>query len=129
ELIKINPSDATNIIAGQNDSRIGYNKCGFDYSFDSGVRWGDGQPPFYQRENHPELDLPTASNLNRNTIRDGQGTAHTYDAGSDPALAFDSAGRAFFSCVLFDVHTNASGVLVTQSPVGAGGSFYQNVSA
>src|ERR1700730_11264013 len=42
ESIKINPSDPTNMIAGQNDSRIGYNKCGFDYSFDSGRDWGDG---------------------------------------------------------------------------------------
>jgi hypothetical protein len=129
ELIKMNPNDPTNIVAGQNDSRIGYNKCGFDYSFDSGVHWGDGLPPFYQRENHPELDLPTAANPNRNTILDGQGTAHTYDAGSDPALAFDSAGRAFFSCVVFDVNTNASGLLVTQSPQGAGGAFYDNVTA
>src|SRR5262249_62313306 len=32
ELIKINPSNPENIIVGQNDSRIGYNKCGFDYS-------------------------------------------------------------------------------------------------
>ncbi len=129
ESIEINPSDPTNLIAGQNDSRIGYNKCGFDYSFDSGAHWGDGIPPFYQRENHPELDGPTAANPNRNTILGGQGTAHTYDAGSDPAIAFDSAGRAFFSCVLFDVHSNASGLLVTQSPEGAGGAFYDNVSA
>jgi len=129
ELIKINPSDPSNIIAGQNDSRIGYNKCGFDYSFDSGKHWGDGLPPFYQRQNHPERDGPTKSNPNNNTIAGGAGTAHTYDAGSDPALAFDSSNRAFFSCVLFDVNSNASGILVTQSPQGAGGSFYDNVSA
>jgi len=129
ELIKINPTDSRNVIAGQNDSRIGYNKCGFDYSFDGGQTWGDGNPPFYQRENHPELDGATTSNPNRNTIAGGQGTAHTYDAGSDPALAFDSVGRAYYSCVLFDVNSNASGVLVTQSPQGAGGAFYDNVTA
>lgn len=128
ESIKINPSDPDNIIAGQNDSRIGYNKCGFDYSFDSGRHWGDGIPPFYQRENHPELDAPSVSDPNRNTIMGGVGTAHTYDAGSDPAVTFDSSNRAFYSCVLFDVHSNASGLLVTQSPQGAGGSFYDNVS-
>jgi hypothetical protein len=129
ELIKINPIDPNNIIAGQNDSRVGYNKCGFDYSFDAGKTWGDGIPPFYQKENRPENDLPTGSNPNRNTILGGRGTHHTYDAGSDPALTFDSAGRAFFSCVVFDVNTNASGILVTQSPQGAGGSFYDNVAA
>jgi len=71
ELIKINPSDSSNIIAGQNDSRVGYNKCGFDYSFDSGKHWGDGIPPFYQKENRPENDLPFANgstNPNTNTI-------------------------------------------------------------
>src|SRR5262249_6330868 len=35
----------------------------------------------------------------------------------------------FFSCIVFDVNTNANGVLVTQSPQGAGGSFYDNVAA
>src|SRR5690349_19084549 len=98
ELIKINPIDANNIIAGQNDSRVGYNKCGFDYSFDAGKTWGDGIPPFYQKENRPENDLPNAGDPNRNTILGGRGTHHTYDAGSDPALTFDSAGRAFYSC-------------------------------
>jgi hypothetical protein len=129
EIIKINPTNPNNIIVGQNDSRIGYNKCGFDYSFDGGKHFGDGLPPFYQRENHPELDGATPADPNKNTIAGGPGTAHTYDAGSDPAETFDSAGRAFFSCVTFDVRSNASGVLVTQSPVGAGGSFYDNVSA
>src|SRR5262249_18590851 len=129
ELIKINPADHDNIIAGQNDSRIGYNKCGFAYSFDRGKTWGDGLPPFYQKENRPENDGPTATNPNRNTILGGTGSHQTYDAGSDPALAFDSAGRAFFSCIVFDVNTNASGILVTSSPPGAGGSFYNNVAA
>lgn len=129
EIVKVNPSDTRNLIAGQNDSRIGYNKCGFDYSFDGGQHWGDGQPPFYQRENHPENDGPNPFNPNRNTILGGPGTAHTYDAGSDPALAFDSSGHAFYSCVLFDVNSNAGAVLVTQSPQGAGGSFYDNVAA
>jgi hypothetical protein len=128
EIIKINPNDANNVIAGQNDSRVGYNKCGFDFSFDGGKTWGDGLPPFYQRENHPELDGSSSANRNKNTILGGKGTAHTYDAGSDPAETFDSAGRAFFACVMFDVNSNATGLLVTQSPAGAGGSFYDNVS-
>ena len=41
--------------------------------------------------------------------------------------ATDSRGRAFFSCVVFDVASNASGVFVTESPVGTQGSFYFNV--
>lgn len=122
ELIKINPLDSRNIIAGQNDSRIGFNHCGFDFSFDGGRHWGDGIPPFYNRLNNPPAG---------HTIGGGKGTNRTYDAGSDPALAFDSAGRAFYSCIVFDATSadNASAVLVASSPVGAGGSFYNNVPA
>ncbi|HEX6488719.1 MAG TPA: hypothetical protein VF137_07600 [Candidatus Dormibacteraeota bacterium] len=108
EKVLVNPTDPTNIIAGQNDSRIGFNKCGFDYSLDSGHTWGDGIPPFYQ----------ALSPL-----------GHTYDAGSDPALAFDSTGRAWFSCVLFDVNSNASAIAVTPSTPGLKGSAYSNVAA
>jgi hypothetical protein len=59
----------------------------------------------------------------------GDAAFRTYDAASDPALAFDSQGRAFFSCVVFDVADNANGILVASSPAGAGGSFYNNVPA
>lgn len=41
ETILINPTNENNIIAGQNDSRIGFNHCGYDWSFDGGKRWGD----------------------------------------------------------------------------------------
>jgi hypothetical protein len=57
----------------------------------------------------------------------GPAALRTYDAASDPALAFDSQGRAFFSCVVFDVADNANGVLVASSPAGAGGSFFNNI--
>lgn len=120
ELIAVNPIDPTNLIAGQNDSRIGYNHCGIDYSFDSGRTWGDQLPPFWQRLNTNPAD---------HTVLGGSPALRTYDAGSDPALAFDSQGRAFFSCVLFDIADNANAILVTSSPAGAGGSFYNNVPA
>src|SRR5216683_1283873 len=122
ELIKINPIDPRNIIAGQNDSRIGFNHCGFDYSLDGGRHWGDGLPPFWNRLNNPPAG---------HTMGGGKGTNRTYDAASDPALAFDSAGRAFFSCIVFDATSadNANGILVASSPAGAGGSFYNNVPA
>jgi hypothetical protein len=127
EIIKSNPADPTNLIAGQNDSRIGYNHCGFDYSFNSGQTWGDGLPPFWQHTNWPDGELPTAADPNSHTIGAGAGSLHTYDAASDPIIAADSAGRSFFGCVVFDVFSNANGLIVTQSPAGAGGSFYDNV--
>ena len=128
EIIKVNPMNPSNLIAGQNDSRIGFNKCGFDYSLNGGRTWGDGLPPFAQRLNAPQNDVAgSGGNPNQNTILGDVGTGHTYDAFSDPALAFDSQGRAFFSCLGFDIASNASGLLVTASPPGVGGSFYNNV--
>src|SRR2546430_4356135 len=77
ELIKANPVDSRNLIAGQNDSRVGFNHCGFDFSFDGGRHWGDDIPPFFQHLNGPVAG---------HTIAGGPGTGHTYDAASDPAL-------------------------------------------
>jgi hypothetical protein len=108
EQVAINPMDATNILAGQNDSRIGFNKCGFDYSLNGGTTWGDGLPPFFQH-----LSL----------------IGHTYDAASDPAVSVDGTGRAWYSCVVFDVNSNASGLLVTRSTPNLKGSAYGNVAA
>src|SRR5205823_3825319 len=71
QLIKANPLNPRNLIAGQNDGRIGFNKCGFDYSLNGGKTWGDGVPPFYARLNNP----PTG-----HTVAGGRGTNHTYDA-------------------------------------------------
>jgi hypothetical protein len=127
EDITYNPADPTNLVGGQNDSRVGYNQCGIDFSTDNGHNWGDMLPPFRQHENLPEFDGPSPANPNDNTIEGDPGTAHTYDAGSDPAIAVDSQGRSYFSCVVFDVFSNASGLYTTQSPEGANGSFYFNI--
>lgn len=108
EQVAVNPVDPANVVAGQNDSRVGFNHCGFDYSLDGGTTWGDGQPPFFQH-------------LSR--------IGHTYDAASDPALTFDGTGRAWYSCVLFDVNTNASGLAVVPSTPQLKGSAYANVAA
>ena len=127
EEIVYNPADPSNLVAGQNDSRVGFNQCGTDFSTTNGRSWGDELPPFRSRLNDP-LDMgPSTSNPNNNTIGGGPGTFHSYDAGSDPAVAVDSRGRAYFSCVVFDIASNASGLYVTQSPRGAAGSFYLNV--
>jgi hypothetical protein len=127
ESIAFNPADPNNLIAGQNDSRIGYNHCGFDYSLDAGKTWGDGLPPFWQHTNSPQHQEPIPTDNNRHTMGGGPGSFHTYDAASDPIVAADSKGRAFFGCVAFDLYSNANALIVTQSPAGAGGSFYDNV--
>ena len=102
EQIAVNPTDPQNIIAGQNDSRIGYNHCGFDYSLDGGAHWGDGIPPYYQHTN--------------------PGTGHTYDAASDPTVTFTGDGTAWFSCIVFDINSNASALFANPSTVALKGS-------
>jgi hypothetical protein len=129
EKIVFNPANPRNLVAGANDSRVGFNQCSIAWSTDGGFNWGDQLPPFRQKLNNPAAETPTDSDPNGHTILGGPGTLHTYDAGSDPAPAFDSQGRAFFSCVAFDVDSNASMVYVTQSPLGAQGSYFRNIGS
>lgn len=129
EKIVFNPANPRNLLAGANDSRVGFNQCSIAWSTDGGDTWGDLLPPFRQKLNNPAGETPTASDPNSHTILGGPGTGHTYDVGSDPAMAFDSQGRGFFTCVAFDVSTNADMVYVAQSPLGAQGSFFRNIGA
>lgn len=127
EKIVYNPANPSNLVAGQNDSRVGFNQCGIDWSTDNGVHWGDLLPPFRQRLNDPESLTPTTGDPNSHTIVGGPGTFHTYDADSDPAPAFDAHGRAFFTCIAFDAASNANLIYATQSPAAAQGSFFYNL--
>jgi hypothetical protein len=129
EKIVYNPANPNNLIAGQNDSRVGFNQCSIAWSVDNGAHWGDLLPPFRQKLNDPAGQVATATDPNSHTIVGGPGTFHTYDAGSDPAPAFDSQGRGFFTCLAFDVASNASLVYATQSPIDAQGSFFFNISS
>jgi hypothetical protein len=107
EVIVMNPTNHANLIAGQNDSRVGFNHCGYDWSFDGGNTWGDQIPPFYQM-------IPP------------NGDGHTYDACSDPSATFDAAGNAYITGVFFDINSAASAILVAKSNAGIGGAFYHN---
>jgi hypothetical protein len=129
EKIAYNPANPNNLIAGQNDSRVGFNQCSIAWSTDDGHHWGDLLPPFRSRINNPAGQVATANDPNSHTIVGGPGTMHTYDADSDPAPAFDSQGRGFFTCIAFDVFSNASLVYATQSPIDAQGSFFFNISS
>jgi len=105
EMIQLNPNNERNIIAGQNDSRIGFNHCGYDWTFNGGRTWGDLIPPFFQ---FVQVDN------------------HTADACSDPTGAWDSHGNAYVGGVLFDVASDANSVLVEKSNAGNGGAFYHS---
>jgi hypothetical protein len=103
EVIVVNPTNPKNLIAGQNDSRIGFNHCGYDFSFDSGKTWADQIPPFYQFIG---------------------GDGHTFDACSDPTATFDNAGNAYVGGILFDVAAVPTAIVVAKSNAGIGGAFY-----
>jgi hypothetical protein len=105
EVLAINPTDPDNLIAGQNDSRIGFNHCGYDFSFDGGKTWGDMLPPFYQF-----------------ILGDG----HTADACSDPTATFDVAGNAYVAGILFDIASPASAFIAMKSNAGIKGAFYHS---
>jgi hypothetical protein len=99
----VNPTNPKNLIAGQNDSRIGFNHCGYDFSFDGGKTWADQIPPFYQFIG---------------------GDGHTFDACSDPTATFDNGGNAYVGGVLFDVAAVPTAVVVAKSNAPIGGAFY-----
>jgi hypothetical protein len=105
EVIAINPTNPQNLIVGQNDSRIGFNRCGYDFSFNGGRTWGDQLPPFYQF-------------LNKDGV--------TFDACSDPTATFDANGNAYVGGVMFEINYADSGFLVEKSNTPIGGAFYHS---
>jgi hypothetical protein len=105
EVIAINPTNTNNLIAGYNDSRIGFNHCGYAWSFDGGQTWGDQVPPFWGF-----------------TLADG----HTADACSDPTVTFDASGNAYIAGILFDITSVASALVVAKSNTGIGGAFFHS---
>jgi hypothetical protein len=128
--IAYNPTDPNNLVAGANDSIIGWNQTSLDFSLDGGQHWGGvSTAPFRYRLNAPETLLPTSSDPNRHTFTGTPGTLHSYDACSDPYLAFDADGRAFYTCVGFDLASNAGLVFVVPSLPGAKGSTFDQVYA
>jgi hypothetical protein len=107
-VIAINPTNPRNLVSGQNDSRIGFNHCGYNFSFDGGKTWGDMVPPFWGF-----------------IMRDGS----TSDACSDPTVTFDSSGNAYIGGILFDVNGPASAFVVSKSNAQFGGSFFHSPAA
>ena len=103
EVIAINPTNPLNLIAGANDSRIGFNHCSYAWSFDGGKTWGDQVPPFYQF-----------------ILGDGV----IADACSDPTATFDAAGNAYIGGILFEINLADSAIVVAKSNAGIGGAFY-----
>ncbi|MEP6893825.1 MAG: hypothetical protein ABI927_08610 [Gaiellaceae bacterium] len=108
EWVGVNPVDFSNVLAGQNDSIIGFNHCGYDWSLNRGREWGSvgtQPPPFWQT-----------------ILQDG----HTSDACSDPAATFDHLGNAYVTGVIFDINSPANGIFVAKSNYPIKGRFYHS---
>ena len=108
EWVGVNPLDSDNVLAGQNDSLIGFNHCGYDWSLNRGRTWGSvgtSPPPFWQ-----EL-FPTND---------------TADACSDPSGTFDHLGNAYVTGVFFEVDDAESAIWVAKSNAPFKGRFYHS---
>lgn len=93
--IAINPTNLNNLVAGANDYRPDNADadCGFYSSSDGGQTWVDGLLP--------RVDL------------DGL-AGPEFSAAGDPAIAFDSAGHAFYLCMNFNRTGGGGGIEHTQ---------------
>jgi hypothetical protein len=105
--IAVSPLDSSRVLVAQNDSRIGFNHCGVDWTSDGGLTWGDLTPPFWQF-----------------TLLDGK----TADACVDPSVTWDSQGNSYVAATLNDVGSNAPPqvVVVAKSDAGIGGAFFHS---
>ncbi len=105
EQIANNPLQPKNFVIGQNDSRLGFNRQGVDYTFDNGLHFGDYQPPSTQTQT-------------------STGDEWTFDAVSDPTEAWGPNGEMYFGAVMFDVlHDGWTSIYVMKSNAGLKGTF------
>ena len=95
--IAINPTDASNMVAGWISS--GDRTCGFGVSEDGGATWTVGVVPGIQLA-----------------------SGGSFDRGTDPSVAFDKFGNAYFSCLAFNLGPSSLGsagtVFVSKSTDG-----------
>ena len=98
--IAINPTNPLNVVAGWITSEPTGGTCGFAASFDGGQNWtAPGVVP-------------------------GIDAAHggTFDIGTDPSVAFDKDGKAYYTCLGFDLFPPGTGsagtMLVSKSTNG-----------
>ena len=107
ESIAVNAEEPQRLLAAQNDSRLGFNHCGVDWSSNGGLEWGDLTPPFWQ-----------AMLLSGNAA----------DACVDPTVTWDSKGNAYTAATVLEVGSNskATSLVVSKSNAGIGGAFFHS---
>src|SRR5579871_3027561 len=83
--IAVGPRIPSHFIAGYNDYRRGDGNCGSSYWLNSGTGWNDALPPM---------------GFTRGGAFNGADREY-WEAGGDPAVAFDTRGNAYFQCMVF----------------------------
>jgi hypothetical protein len=102
--IVVNPLNARNVVAGQNDYRLNWGTSGLDASTDNGNHWFDQNAPF------PTAGTPLISPV-------VLGDDHL-DGGGDPALTFDSQGVVYYASIHFEREREDNGIMVRRSTNG-----------
>ncbi len=108
EAIAINLLEDGNILVSQNDSRLGFNHCGYDWTLDATAHWGDQTPPFWQFQ---LLD------------------SHVADACADPTVTWDSQGNAYIGGTVFNTPHPENALVVARSNAGIHGAFFHSPDA
>jgi hypothetical protein len=102
--IAVNPLNAKNVVAGQNDYRLGWGSTGFDASTDNGNHWYDGVKTF------PTAGTPLANPV---ILADDH-----IDGGGDPAIVFDRDGVVYEAEIHFERERDDNGIFVGRSTNG-----------
>jgi len=105
EVLAVNPVDESNMLVSQNDSRVGFNHCGFDWTLDGASHWGDQTPPFFQF-----------------ALLTGQ----VADVCADPTITWDTKGNAYLAGHLFDVADPGDALGVAKSNAGIHGAYFHS---
>jgi hypothetical protein len=102
--IAVSPTNPRNVVAGQNDYRLGWGSSGFNSSTDNGNHWYDGIRDF------PTPGNPTLSPL--------LASDDHIDGGGDPAVVFDRAGIVYYVDIHFERERDDNGIFVSRSTNG-----------
>jgi hypothetical protein len=102
--IAVNPTNPKNVLAGQNDYRLGWGSTGFDASTDNGNHWYDGIRSF------PTGGTPLLSPV---LLSDDH-----IDGGGDPAPVFDREGVVYLADIHFERERDDNGIFVSRSTNG-----------
>jgi hypothetical protein len=112
EWVRVNPTDANNVVVTQNDRRTGFNEMGVSWSIDNAAHFGDYGSP---------IEFAICG-----------GTAGPHDGLSDPAHEFDTAGNMYYTGIGFERFSSfpngENGIYVWKSNAVHKGSFLHSPS-